>query len=112
MSRHSLLKAGGIPLLLGLLAANPLALKVEQPRVAAHLTGTLLNMVAGDGDSTAGKHMFVKAGGMEIGCKVRGGCTHAVFPSAVGSCWLCLSGAAVLDQHYPGNFPGCHMSDR
>lgn len=78
MTRHALLKAGGIPLLLGLLAANPLALKVEQPRVAAHLAGTLLNMVAGDGDSTAAKHMFVKAGGMEIGCKVRVCCAHAM----------------------------------
>lgn len=72
--RVTLLKAGAIDLLLRLLAANPMALKQQHPRVAAHITGTLVNLVSGDGDSTTAKHMFAKAGGLEVGCKVRTFC--------------------------------------
>lgn len=60
-------------LLLQLLSASPMALKQQAPRVAAATTGTLINLVAcaQDGrDSSAAKHLFAKAGGLEAGCKV------------------------------------------
>jgi hypothetical protein len=70
LSRHSLVKAGAVELLLSLLALDPMALKQQQPKAAAYMTGTLLNLVAGDPGSTSARHTFVRAGGMETGCKV------------------------------------------
>lgn len=70
LCRVAMLKAGCIELLLSLLGASPQALKQQHPKVAAHITGALLNLVCGDVDSPAAKHLFVKAGGMDTGCKV------------------------------------------
>jgi hypothetical protein len=67
-----MLKASCIELLLSLLGSSPQALKQQHPKVAAHITGALLNLVCGDVDSTAAKHLFVKAGGLDTGCKVGG----------------------------------------
>lgn len=80
-----MLKAGCIELLLSLLGASPQALKQQHPNVAAHITGALLNLVCGDVDSTAAKHLFVKAGGMDTGCKV--GHPPAVLLLAEGRQW-------------------------
>lgn len=42
-------------------------------QVAAYLCGVLLNLVSDDdGESSAARHTFVKAGGMEVTCQVRG----------------------------------------
>lgn len=73
-SRVTLLMGGAVELLLRLLSASPVALKQQAPRVAAAITGTLLNLVAGaqdERDSSATKHLFAKAGGLQAGCKVR-----------------------------------------
>lgn len=57
-------------MLLRVLSANPMALKQQQPRVAAHITGTLANLICSENESSAAKHIFAKAGGLEICCKV------------------------------------------
>jgi len=47
---------------------------VVAQQVAAYLCGVLLNLVSGDdGESSAARHTFVKAGGMEVTCQVSGG---------------------------------------
>lgn len=106
--RHALVKAGAVQLLLQLLAANPLALKQQQPKEAAYLTGTLLNLVVADGDDGAGgeaspaRSTFVKAGGLEKGCQVGSSCSalgqRAIVALSVLSwrVWLIAKAAVAL----------------
>lgn len=70
LCRHSIIKSGGVELLLQLLAGSSLVLKQQHPKLVSYLTGTLLNLVTGDGEGSPAKQLFAKAGGMEAGCKV------------------------------------------
>jgi hypothetical protein len=72
-ARSVVLRADGVALLLRLLESDPAAVKQERPAVAAHLAGSLLNLLAPSSETAAAKHAFVKASGLQIACKVREG---------------------------------------
>eukprot|EP00882_Tetradesmus_deserticola_P005591 GHRQ01005887.1.p1 GENE.GHRQ01005887.1~~GHRQ01005887.1.p1 ORF type:complete len:513 (+),score=105.59 GHRQ01005887.1:224-1762(+) len=64
LTRQALHKAEALRVLLDLLASNAGWLKM-QPKLSGPLAGLLNNLVVADGDQTASKQAFVKAGGLE-----------------------------------------------
>eukprot|EP00882_Tetradesmus_deserticola_P013794 GHRQ01014650.1.p1 GENE.GHRQ01014650.1~~GHRQ01014650.1.p1 ORF type:complete len:265 (+),score=83.45 GHRQ01014650.1:224-1018(+) len=70
LTRQALHKAEALRVLLDLLASNAGWLKM-QPKLSGPLAGLLNNLVVADGDQTASKQAFVKAGGLEKTFQVR-----------------------------------------
>lgn len=76
LCRAATIKAEGVQLLVVLLGYEPALLK-QQTSLAAHLAGSLCNLVVADGEVSAPKQAFIKAGGLQLACRVSRGAVCA-----------------------------------